>query len=132
MSLKWYEFVSRFDTNLYYTNSHNTNSYHDLIRIRMIQIHTIRIRIMFWYEFVSYKFTQYEFVSICVWRTKLKKTSVQKRDPSLSPGMRESVHLLPKHFRHHPNYGVVPFHYVPEKSNHHPEKEMVQIPRLCI
>ena len=56
----------------------------------------------------------------------------KKSDSPLSPGMRESVHLLPNNFRHHPNNGIVNFHYVPEKSEHHPEKEIVQIRRWCI
>ncbi len=34
-----------------------------------------------------------------------KKSQYKKRDPPLSPGIRESVNLLPKYFRHQPKKG---------------------------
>jgi hypothetical protein len=37
--------------------------------------------------------------------TERKKLSIKKRDSPLSPGMRESVNLLPKYFRHQPQKG---------------------------
>ena len=37
--------------------------------------------------------------------TERKKSKYKKRDFSLSPGMQESVNLLPKYFRHQPKKG---------------------------
>jgi hypothetical protein len=37
--------------------------------------------------------------------TERKKLQYKKRDSPLSPGMRESVNLLPKYFRHQPKKG---------------------------
>jgi hypothetical protein len=59
-----------------------------------------------------------------------KLLSPKKRDSPLSPGLKESVRLVPNNFRHHPKNGMVRFHYVPEKPKHHLKIEMVQFPQI--
>ena len=64
--------------------------------------------LVLWYEFISYEFTH----NVNSYHTnsyesafggqKWKTAKSKKRDSPLSPGMRESVRLVPKNFRHHP------------------------------
>jgi hypothetical protein len=99
MAVKYYEFVC-----LPHTNSYGRE---------ILWIHIICFQC---YEFNttnSYVTNQkklaiektYEFVwnSVCIRKKKTPK--YKKRDSSLSPGMRESVNLLPKYFRHQPKKG---------------------------
>jgi hypothetical protein len=61
-----------------------------------------------------------------------KKNQYKKKDSPLSPGMRESVKLLPKYFRQQPQKGDCTIFYLKITIKNHLKKEILRIHLLCI
>ena len=92
MAAKYYKFVC-----LPHTNSYMAMKYYEFVCFQLYKFNTTNLYVTNQEKLAIEKTYKFVWNSVCI--KKEKNSKYWKRDSPLSPGMRESVNLLPKYFR---------------------------------